>query len=362
MKRALEDGSYWVEQPQVVSFLLGTIERCAAASPLRWLPHEILQRIAQMAFRPRHQIRFELPEQKMPPVVAETWLARGGQCLVFPYAPGFQYFEHEEEEEEWGSSAMPYPTLRLPAAGHILYFELLLDDSWNGSDIHVHDVVFSIDVDEWVSFPLTPTLILTLTLTARPSPSPTRYPIIRGGDGCVNGTIIRPWLSTSVWNNKVCTALAGVSFAQRLNPWQREFNYAVNKPFWRHLTTGETSWHPPPAAPLDWRSFYPCACESSQSCSYTCARLTLGLLVDLAAGFVTFRLNQVNGPRVPLGAGWQNGVEVRLDGSWPEPDGAVDRTAWQAAIEQPLCVPKGLCSSPPLGPNPEWDPEPESDE
>ena len=145
MKRGLEDGSYWVEQPQVVSFLLGTIERCAAASPLRGLPHEILQRIAQMAFRPRHQIRFELPEQKMPPVVAETWLARGGQCLVFPYAPGFQYFENEEEEEEWGSSAMPYPTLRLPAAGHILYFELLLDDSWNGSDIHVHDVVFSID-------------------------------------------------------------------------------------------------------------------------------------------------------------------------------------------------------------------------
>ena len=180
----------------------------------------------------------------------------------------------------------------------------------------------------------------------------------------MNGTIIRPWLSTSVWNNKVCTALAGVRFAQRLNPWQREFNYAVNKPFWRHLTTGETSWHPPPAAPLDWRSFYPCACESSQSCCYTCARLTLGLLVDLAAGFVTFRLNQVNGPRVPLGAGWQNGVEVRLDGSWPEPDGAVDPTAWQAAIEQPQCVPKGLCSSPPLGPNPEWDwdPEPESDE
>ena len=148
VKRGLEDGSYWVEQPQVVSFLLGTIERCAAASPLRELPHEILQRIAQMAFRPRHQIRFELPEQKMPPVVAETWLARGGQCLVFPYAPGFQYFEHEEEEEEWGRSAMPYPTLRLPAAGHILYFELLLDDSWNGSDIHVHDVVLSIDVDE----------------------------------------------------------------------------------------------------------------------------------------------------------------------------------------------------------------------
>ena len=330
MKRGLEDGSYWVEQLQVVSFLLGTIERCAAASPLRGLPHEILQRIAQMAFRPRHQIHFELPEQKMPPVVAETWLARGGQCLVFPYAPGFQYFENEEEEEEWGSSAMPYPTLRLPAAGHILYFELLLDDSWNGSDIHVHDVVFSIDVDE--------------------------YP-------CVNGTIIRPWTSTSVWNNKVCTALAGVRFAQRLNPWQREFNYAVNKPFWRHLTTGETSWHPPPAAPaLDWRSFYPCACESSQSCCYTCARLTLGLLVDLAAGFVTFRLNQVNGPRVPLGAGWQDGGEVRLGGSWPEPDGAVDPTAWQAAIEQPLRVPKGLCSSPPLGPNPEWDPESDSNE
>ena len=150
--------------------------------------------------------------------------------------------------------------------------------------------------------------------------------------------------------------------AQRLNPWQREFNYAVNKPFWRHLTTGETSWHPPPAAPLDWRSFCPCACESSQSCCYTCARLTLGLLVDLAAGFVTFRLNQVNGPRVPLGAGWQNGVEVRLDGSWPEPNVVSDPAAWQAAIQQPLRVPKGLCSSPPLGPNPEWDPESDSDE
>ena len=158
----------------------------------------------------------------------------------------------EEEAEE---SRCPYPTLRLPAAGHILYFELLLDDAWNGSDIHVHDVVFSIDVDE--------------------------YP-------CVNGTIIRPWMSTFVWNNKVCTALASVGFAQRFNPWQREFNYAVNKPFWRHLTTGETSWHPPAAAPLDWRSFCPCACE------WSCARLTLGLLVDLAAGFVTFRLNQEN--------------------------------------------------------------------
>jgi len=53
---------------------------------------------------------------------------------------------------------------------------------------------------------------------------------------------------------------------------------------------------------------------------------------------------------------------VRLGGSWPEPDGAVDPTAWQAAIEQPLRVPKGLCSSPPLGPNPEWDPESDSNE
>ena len=69
--------------------------------------------------------------------------------LGLPVCAGIPVLENEEEEEERGSNAMPYPTLRLPAAGHILYFELLLDDSWNGSDIHVHDVVFSIDVDEY---------------------------------------------------------------------------------------------------------------------------------------------------------------------------------------------------------------------
>lgn len=321
MKRGLEDGSYWVEQQQVVTFLLGTIERCAAVSPLRGLPHEILQRIAQMAFRPRHQIRFELPERMMPPVVAETWLARGGQCLVFPCAPQYRVYWNDDEDPEWGSEVIPYPTIRLPTAGHILYFELLLDDTWNGSEVHVHDVVFSIDDDE--------------------------YPL-------VNGTIVKPWMPSCVWYNKACNALNGVGFVQRLSPsWQREFNYAVNRPFWRHLTTGETSWHPPLTAPPAWRSFYPCECESA------CARLTLGLLVDLSAGFVTFRLNEANGPRVPLGAGWQDGVEVRFGGNWPESEGVGDDDiAWQVAIEQPLCVPSGLYESPALGPDdaPEWDP------
>ena len=32
VKRGLEDGSYWVEQQQVVTFLLSTIARCAAAT------------------------------------------------------------------------------------------------------------------------------------------------------------------------------------------------------------------------------------------------------------------------------------------------------------------------------------------
>ena len=122
MKRGLEDGSYWVEQQQVVTFLLSTIERCATESPLRGLPHEILQRIAQMAFRPRHQIRFEVPEQMMPPIVAETWLARGGQCLVFPCTPQRQVYWDDDDEKKWGSEVMPYPTIRLPTAGHILYF------------------------------------------------------------------------------------------------------------------------------------------------------------------------------------------------------------------------------------------------
>ena len=316
VKRGLEDGSYWVEQQQVVTFLLSTIARCAAASPLRGLPHEILQRIAQMAFRPRHQIRLELPDRMMmPPVVEETWLARGGQCLVFPCAPQHSDWS-EEEEEEWGSEEIPYPTIRLPTADHTLYFELLLDDMWPGSDIHVHDVVFSVDHDEEFS---------------------------------INGTIVKPWNGRCVWGNMPCKALDDVGFVQRLSPsWQREFNYAVDRPFWRDLTTGETSWHPSATAPPAWRSFYPCECEKQ------CARLTLGLLVDLSAGFVTFRLNQVNGPRASLGAGWQDGVEVRFGGSWPEPEGAA--AAWQVAIEQPLCVPKGLCSSPPLGLDPEWDP------
>ena len=121
-KRGLEDGSYWVEQQQIVTFLLSTIERCAAESQLRGLPHDILQRIAQMAFRPRHQIRFEVPEQMMPPIVAETWLARGGQCLVFPCTPQRQVYWDDDDEKKWGSEVMPYPTIRLPTAGHILYF------------------------------------------------------------------------------------------------------------------------------------------------------------------------------------------------------------------------------------------------
>ena len=316
MKRGLEDGSYWVEQQPVVTFQLGTIERCAAESLLLGLPHEILQRIAQMAFRPRHQISFELPERMMPPVVEKTWLARGGQCLVFPCALGYTFWD-EEEEKEWGSEDMPYPSIRLPTVGHILYFELLLDDTWNGSEVHVHDAVFSIGDD------------------AEPS---------------VNGTVVMPWLPSSVWGNHACNAFDGLGFEQRLSPWQLELN-AANKPFWGHLTTGETSWHLPPASPPDWRSFYPCKCES---CGRMCARLTLGLLVDLSAGFVTFRLNQVNGPRVPLGAGWQDGVEVRLGGSWPEPE---NTNAWQVAIEQPLRVPEGLYESPALAPDAaEWDP------
>ena len=310
MKRGLEDGSYWVEQQQIVTFLLGTIERCAAESPLRGLPHDILQRIAQMAFRPRHQIRFELPDQMMPPVVEETWLARGGQCLVFPCAPQYRFYgddddddDDDDEVKEWGSEVIPYPTLRLPTAGHILYFELLLDDMWNESEVHVHDAVFSIDGED-------------------------------GESPSVNGTVVMPWLPS--WGNHACSALHGLGFVQRLSPWQLELD-AANKPFWCHLTTGETSLHLPPASPPDWRSFFPCECES---CGGTmCARLTLGLLVDLSTGFVTFRLNQVNGPRVPLGAGWQDGVELRLGGSWPDPD---NNNAWQVAIEQPLRVPKGL--------------------
>ena len=89
-----------------------------------------------------------------------------------------------------------------------------------------------------------------------------------------------------------------------------------------------------------------------------CARSTLGLLVDLSEGFVTFRLNQVNGPRVSLGAGWQDGVEVHFGGRWPDPEeSGGDSCAWQVAIEQPLRVPNGLYESPPLGPDPEWGPE-----
>ena len=321
VKRGLKDGTYWVEQQPVMTFLLSTIERCAAASPLRGLPHEILQRIAQMAFRPRHKIRFELPEQKMPPIVEETWLARGGQCLVFSCAPQYRvYWDEDDDDDDWGSEVVPYPTLRLPTAGHILYFELLLDDIWPGSDIHVHDVVFSINGDEELS---------------------------------INGTVVKPWDRSCVWGNQACGALNGLGFVQRLLPsWQREFNYAVDRPFWRDLTTGETRWHPPATAPPAWRAFYPCECGGMSS-GIMCARLTLGLLVDLSGGFVTFRLNLVNGPRVPLGAGWQDGVEVRFGGSWPEPDGT---DAWQVAIEQPLCVPKGLYESPALGPDPEWDP------
>ena len=322
MKRGLEDGSYWVEQQPIVTFLLSTIERCAAESPLRGLPHEILQRIAQMAFRPRHQISFELPDRMMPLVVEETWLARAGQCLVFPCAPQYRVYwddddDDDDDEKKWGSEVIPYPTLQLPTAGHILYFELLLDDTWNASEVHVHDAVFSISDD------------------AEPS---------------VNDTVVMPWLPSSVWGNHACDAFDGLGFVQRLSPWRLELN-AVNKPFWGHLTTGETSWHLPPASPPDWRSFYPCKC--GESCGRMCARLTLGLLVDLSEGFVTFRLNQVNGPRVPLGAGWQAGVEVRLGGSWPEPENA---NAWQVAIEQPLRVPEGLYGSPALGPDPEWDP------
>ena len=312
--QSLEDGSYWVEQQQVVTFLLSTIERCAAESPLHGLPHEILQSIAQMAFRPRHRIRFEWLEQDMPPLAVETWLARDGQCLVFPCPPQRRGWCGDEEP-------IPYPTIQLPTVGYILYFELHIDHSESHSEIHVHDVVFAIDGDE-------------------------RY---AGGYECrtpdIDGTAVMPWIRpVALWGPGYCGALDNMSVMQRLTPWQREFNYAVNRPFWRHLTTGDTSWHPPPAAPLDWRSFFPCECEPSyHPTTAGCSRLTLGLLVDLSAGFVTFRLNQVNGPRVPLGAGWEDGVEVCFNGHWrTQPDVERGTDAWQVAIEQPLRVPDGL--------------------
>ena len=330
LEAALEDGSYWVEQRQVAAFLLGTIARCAVASPLRWLPHEIVQRIAQMAFRPRHHVRIELPDRRMPPAVREAFLARGGQCLVFPCAP--TYFANWEDSllAEWGPEEIPYPSIRLPAAGHVLYFELMLDDAWADSKIHVHHAAFVFGEDERPRiFSDTPRII------------PDEI-----GDW-PGGTVVQAW--QDCWRNIVCSSWPQLSSVEeRLMPWRQEQNYAVNRSYWRHVTTGQTTWEPPLASPPDWRSLCPCKCTAG------CARVTLGLLVDLSAGFVTFRLNGVNGPRVPLGEGWQDGVEVRLGGSWPEPEAY----SWQTAIEQPLCVPAGLYASPLLGP--EWEPEEDS--
>ena len=330
LEAALEDGSYWVEQRQVAAFLLGTIARCAVASPLRWLPHEIVQRIAQMAFRPRHHVRFELPDRRMPPAVREAFLARGGQCLVFPCAPTYLANWEDSLLAEWGPEEIPYPSIRLPAASHVLYIELLLDDAWNGSTIHVHDTALVLDEE---AFSVFQGLIGG------------NIPDERGREG----TVVQAW--QDCWRNRMCSSWHDQvsSVEERLMPWKREHNYAVNRKFWRHVTTGETTWEPPLASPPDWRSLCPCKCTTG------CARVTLGLLVDLSAGFVTFRLNGVNGPRVPLGEGWQDGVEVRLGGSWPEPS---EEDSWQAAIEQPLCVPVGLYASPLLGP--EWEPEEDS--
>jgi hypothetical protein len=71
-------------------------------------------------------------------------------------------------------------------------------------------------------------------------------------------------------------------------------------------------------------------------------RLKVGILVDFDVGVCALRLNNANGPCVPLKAEEaREGVMVKLTGDWP--DGL---TRWSASLSVPEKVPPGLCNYP----------------
>jgi len=66
----------------------------------------------------------------------------------------------------------------------------------------------------------------------------------------------------------------------------------------------------------------------------------VGLLFDFVRGAVTWRLNDVNGPRISLGDGWEAGLTIHTQGDFP--DEPQDDEAWHAAVSFPARVPDGL--------------------
>ena len=86
-----------------------------------------------------------------------------------------------------------------------------------------------------------------------------------------------------------------------------------------------------------------CACTFG-----TCSRFRFGVLCDLVRGTVRWVLNNVPGPRIKLGAGWEQGVRLELGGDFPDEGPRVnpgDWDCWQARIIQPSRVPPFLHTS-----------------
>ena len=125
-----------MEQPHIVAFMLVT-SSAGAASSLRWLPFDILQKIAKMAHRPRPQLRFSGAEEFELdlPLPIEYQLSSSAAIIALENAPG---------TSEHGYS-VPYPHIQLPQRAQYIYLELSMDDVWSGSIVEVHDVEI-----EWI--------------------------------------------------------------------------------------------------------------------------------------------------------------------------------------------------------------------
>lgn len=226
--RALSDGTYWNQRPQILSLLLATVPRLGQYSHLRLLSKDVLRNIAGFLPWPRLNVRFAKP--------TIGTLSLDGRSV-------------ELSQDEWADHGIPFVALEGPVrCSHVEYLEFEFSDAWCGSTLRVHRSKLRLD-----------------TIDGEGAEE-------RGGTS-VNGMRVQSW--DECWKN--------------IEPY----------------------------------------------------RTKVGILLDFTRGTVSWRLNDVNGPRVPLGDGWEDGVEIRTEGQFPD---LGMWTPWVATVSCPGRVPDDLHS------------------
>ena len=115
-RRQLEAGTYWSSMRHLLAFMCG---QRSSTSMLRWLPGELLTKIARQAIRQNSRLVWA-PLSDSPTLEVGYW--RGGTTIALMPGP----------------SGEVSPSLWLPQRRQIYYVELSLDDLWCGSGISCH--------------------------------------------------------------------------------------------------------------------------------------------------------------------------------------------------------------------------------